>query len=287
MGSSVQIASCGLTSPTHYPIDVQVNWQDITSGVRFSPYPRYAFPLMSTAQRDIYQRDGELVKASAAISISNKISLVERKTWNVLLQHAYDELPVKETHAIQTRRLIKAVGLNTNNIAYLKECLDNLVGAKVEWNILSKDRHEEWGVAALLADAKISKGTISYSFAPQLRHRLHNPRVFARFQLSMQKRFVCKYALPLYEVLVDYTWSETGAIEVPRMSVGTFRSLLGVEEGLYENSFSDLRRRVIEPAVDEVNEKSEIRVVCNLQKTGRRYTHVKLRGYLESALLPT
>lgn len=231
-------------------------------------------------QLDIFQRQGELVKASAAISISNQLSLAERKTWNALLQHAYDELPTAETHTIRTRKLIDSIGLNTNNISYLKGCLDNLVGTKLEWNILGKDRHEEWGVAALLADAKISDGIVSYSFAPQLRYRLHNPRVFARFQLTMQNRFTCKYALPLYEVLIDYSWPDTGQIEVPKMTIDTLRSLFGVEEGLYPNSFYDLRRRVIDPAFEEVNDKADVTAAYDLIRTGRSYTHIKIHGRL-------
>lgn len=243
---------------------------------------------MHSQQLDIFQRQGELVKASAAISISNQLSLAERKTWNALLQHAYAELPERETHAIRTRHLIDSIGLNTNNISYLKGCLDSLVGTKLEWNILGKDRHEEWGVAALLADAKISDGTVSYSFAPQLRKRLHNPRVFARFQLTMQNRFTCKYALPLYEVLIDYSWPESGAIEVPKITIEVLRTLLGVEEGLYPNSFYDLRRRVIDPAFEEVNEKVDIAAVYDLIRTGRSFTHIKIHGRLLRKLsLPT
>jgi len=42
----------------------------------------------------------EVIKHSAAIQVENRISLLERRAWNVLLANAYDELPTAETHRI-------------------------------------------------------------------------------------------------------------------------------------------------------------------------------------------
>lgn len=232
--------------------------------------------MSNNRQLSIWQKPGELVKHSAAVQISNKISLTERRIWNVCLQHAYDQLPREETHAIAVRELIGRTRLNTENFAYVKECFENLVGTHVRWNLLGKDDKEEWGVAALLADAVIRNGVIYYSFGPQLRQRLHNPRMFARIQLSIQSEFSHKYALPLYELLVDYQWS-SGVCEAPRMTIKDARKLLGVEEGSYKQ-FYDFRRYVLDRAVEEVNDKSDIHVEYDAQKTGRSYTHVKFTG---------
>ena len=35
--------------------------------------------------------ENDVIKASAAIQISGKITLLQRRAWNVLLAHAYDE----------------------------------------------------------------------------------------------------------------------------------------------------------------------------------------------------
>jgi hypothetical protein len=34
----------------------------------------------------------EVIKASAAVQVQNKMTLLQRRAWNILLAHAYDEL---------------------------------------------------------------------------------------------------------------------------------------------------------------------------------------------------
>ncbi len=47
------------------------------------------------------KEENEVIKASAAIQIEGKITLLQRRAWNVLLARAYDELPYKERHAVR------------------------------------------------------------------------------------------------------------------------------------------------------------------------------------------
>jgi len=42
------------------------------------------------------KEENEVIKASAAIQIEGKITLLQRRAWNVLLARAYDELPAKD-----------------------------------------------------------------------------------------------------------------------------------------------------------------------------------------------
>ena len=42
----------------------------------------------------------EVIKASPAIQIQSKISLLQRRAWNVLLANAYNELPDKDIHSV-------------------------------------------------------------------------------------------------------------------------------------------------------------------------------------------
>ena len=96
----------------------------------------------------------EVVKASPAIQIQSQITHLQRRAWNVLLANAYDELPSTDIHRISISDLAQSLGLDSNNHDHLKDTLRALVDCIVEWNILSKDRHNEWGVAALLRPRK-------------------------------------------------------------------------------------------------------------------------------------
>src|SRR5215210_2353841 len=87
----------------------------------------------------------EVIKHSAAIHIQNDITLVQRRAWNVLLANAYDDLPVKDVYRMLVHDLALVMEFDSKNEAYLKEALEALVGCKVKWNVLEKDREIEWG----------------------------------------------------------------------------------------------------------------------------------------------
>ena len=114
----------------------------------------------------------EVIKASAAIQINGRITLLQRRAWNVLLANAYDELPHKDRHSIQIATLMSTLEFESKNDDYLKEAITSLVHCSVEWNILEKDGATEWGVAALLAGAKIARGICTYTYEPMLREKL-------------------------------------------------------------------------------------------------------------------
>ena len=117
----------------------------------------------------------EVIKASPAIQIQSKITHLQRRAWNVLLANAYNELPTQDIHRVSVTELAESLSFNSHNEEYLKETLEALVDCTVKWNILEKDKEVEWGVASLLANAKIRDGICTYSFAPELRYKLYNP----------------------------------------------------------------------------------------------------------------
>lgn len=159
----------------------------------------------------------EVIKASPAIQVQSKMTLLQRRAWNVLLANAYNELPNKEIHSISVGELAAKLGFKDihSNQHYLEETLKALVDCKVEWNLLDKDRVEEWGVASLLAEARIRDGICTYAYPPYLRTKLHSPRIYTKLNLRLQNRFSSKYALVLWEVCFDYFDTERDQGETP------------------------------------------------------------------------
>ena len=88
----------------------------------------------------------EVIKASPAIQIQSKISLLQRRAWNVLLANAYNELPDKDIHTVGMTELAAKLGFDSGNKEYLKEVLQSLRSCEVEWNLLDKDNKQVWGV---------------------------------------------------------------------------------------------------------------------------------------------
>ena len=106
----------------------------------------------------------EVIKASPAIQIQSKISLLQRRAWNVLLANAYNELPDKDIHSVSLVELTAKLRLGTGNQDYLKGVLRSLRFCEVEWNLLNKDNKQVWGIAGLLASVEIEEGICSYEF---------------------------------------------------------------------------------------------------------------------------
>jgi hypothetical protein len=219
----------------------------------------------------------ELIKHSAAIQIENNITLLQRRTWNVLLWKAYYELESKEEHQIALQELARFVGYDSHDMEYLKEASIAMLRCIVQYNVLNKDGSlERWGATALLAQADIQKGVFTYAYSPELRRRLHNPDMYARLDLDLQRQFDSKYGLALWELCADYLGAGREYGETPFIPVDTFRKLMGIADVTY-SSFKRLKDKVINPAVAEVNRVSDFRVTVDYQRDSRKITALKFK----------
>ena len=216
----------------------------------------------------------EFIKASPAIQIQGNLTHLQRRVWNVLLANAYDELPNKDIHRVSIAELAEKLGFDSRDIDHLKETVKALVDHIVEWNILGKDKKQIWGVAALLASAEIENGICTYGFAPHLRYKLYNPRIYTKLNLRLQNRFTHRYALILWEVCFDYFDTARNEGETPFIPIDTFRNLMGLEDNEYP-VFKILNRDVIKPAIEEINELTNYFVEVEQKRQGRSIAFLK------------
>ena len=218
----------------------------------------------------------EVIKASPAIQIQSKISLLQRRAWNVLLANAYSELQTAEIHRVSVVELAAKLGYNSNDLDYLKETLEALGACQVKWNLLNKDKKEKWGFANLLASAEIENGICSYEFPKPLRLKLHNPRVYAKLNLRLQNRFRSRYALVLWEICFDYFDTDRDQGETPFIPLETFRELMGIEADEYQ-TFKALNQFVIKSAIKEINDLTNYHVEVEHKRLGRKIAELKFR----------
>ena len=224
---------------------------------------------------NLLERD-EFIKASPAIQIQGNITHLQRRAWNVLLANAYDELPNKEMHRVSVVELAEKLGFNSRNQDHLKDMLKALTECLVEWNTLGKDKNEVWGVAALLASAEIEKGICTYAFAPHLRLKLYNPRVYAKLNLRLQNRFTDRHALILWELCFDYFDTARDHGETPFIPLEKFRELMGVEDDVYP-AFKTLNQCVVKPAIEEINALTNFFVEVEQKRKGRKVAFLKFK----------
>ena len=172
--------------------------------------------------------------------------------------------------------LARKLGYASHDSEHLKETLKALVDCTVEWNVLGKDKKQEWGVASLLGSVRIKDGVCTYSFAAHLRYKLYNPRIYTKLNLRLQNRFTSRYALILWEVCFDYFDIARNQGETPFIPMETFRDLMGLEKDEYP-LFKEFNRNVIKPAIQEINALTNFFIEIEPKRIGRKIGELKFR----------
>lgn len=210
-------------------------------------------------------------KHVAAIHVSGKLTLLQRKLSNVLLLNAYDTLTSQPRHQIDARTLCLMIGYNSNDMDTLKQSLRGLAETVAEWDMLDEKGQQEWGVSSLLSYARLKGGICEYAYSPALAEKLHDPKVFALINLNIQRRFTSGHALALYENC--YRFVRTGS--TGWWTLDLFRRLMGVDGSSYYESFKHLNAKVIKPAVAEVNRTSNILIEPETRRRGRTVSEIR------------
>ena len=216
----------------------------------------------------------EVKKHVAAVRISDDIGLLARKTWNILLLNAYEELLDKDFHKIKVSTLCEIVGCNTRNFEKVDGVLDKLISTKVKWDIGGGCTEKgTWiknmGRSAMLASAIIENGVISYEFSKRLSKLLYNPDMYQKISVVQQRIFKSSNSLALWENCIRFAGvGKTGLSEVDE-----WRELLGVTSKTYDQ-YKDLNKKILSPAIKEINAVSNIQIELVTKRTGRSITHI-------------
>ncbi|OGT56651.1 MAG: hypothetical protein A3F43_04915 [Gammaproteobacteria bacterium RIFCSPHIGHO2_12_FULL_42_10] len=215
-----------------------------------------------------------LKKHVGLIHCENKLSLMQRKICNILLFNALDTLHNQEIHQISLRKLCSLIGFNSHDIQLIKQSIKRLIAVVMEWNLLddSKFLNEgkfsedgiSWHASSLLAGASIKSGIIQYSYSPQIKSILSSLELYGRINLFVQAKFNSNYSLVLYENCARFK----NIKQTAWFPLAIFRSLMGVPKDKY-TEFKEFKRNVINIAVKEINQKSDICVEPQFKKMGK------------------
>ena len=225
-----------------------------------------------------------LQKPSGTIAIRVDLDAIQRKFYDALLYIAKHELkenkekkkftvPLKDVKAI----LSKDDKINKNNSYYIEK-LKEIKKKDAEYNILDKDKGLKIkGWVSLVSDLQVTEDekakvvNITFELPERIKWALVDPDgVYANINLVIVRGLKSKYAIILYELVKDYE-----KVEIPEMTIDNFRKLFNIENKY--SKIPDLKRRVLEPAIKELNENENVDFLVSyeLRKTGKVYTHIK------------
>lgn len=226
---------------------------------------------MSTAIKKQSKDKQILKKHVAAIHIGAKLSLLQRKLVNALLYNAYDGLLTAREHQISASVLCEMIGFDSNNSAYLKAALKGLMETVVEFDVLEDDGERSWEAMVLLPYAKLKGGVCTYRYEQALAEKLYHPDVYSKINLSVLRDMNSAHALVLYENCYRYV----DIAHTPWWDVDVFRKLMSVDQMISYKQFKLLNRAVIQPAMKEVNELSNIQLELETKRKGRTVTGLR------------
>ena len=212
-----------------------------------------------------------LKKHVAAIHIGAKLSLLQRKLVNALLYNAYECLLTAREHQINASVLCEMIGFDSNNTNYLKASLKGLMETVVEFDVLEDDGKSSWEAMVLLPYVKLKDGVCTYRYEQELAKKLYHPDVYSKINLSVLRDMNSAHALVLYENCYRYV----DIAHTPWWDVDVFRKLMSVDQMISYKQFKLLNRAVIQPAMKEVNELSNIQLELETKRKGR--TVIELR----------
>lgn len=209
----------------------------------------------------------QIVKSNQVIEASYQLSAVEQRIVLAAICRIpkSQEITDDELYPVSVHEL-ELLGVHEKT-AYrdLKEGINRLYDRSINLTIENKSIKMRWVQEIQFLD---SQGTIGIRFSKPILPFISNlSREFTKYALSDIAGINSGYGIRIYELLVQYK-----SIGKRELSVKNMRKML--ELGTKYPLFADFKKRVIDTAVDQINEYSPLEVKYEQKKTGRKVTHI-------------
>lgn len=217
----------------------------------------------------------QIYKSNALVEASYRLTPAEQRILLACISQVRRDHPITDEvmYSVAATDIAQMTG-STSKAAY-----DELAKAS-----LRLKRREVWLTERPNGDGAHEE-TLVTGWVQSIRYRKHEGRVelrftkdmlpyltqlteqFTRYALADVAKMTSAHAIRLYELLVQ--WRDTGKREV---EIDWLRGTLQLEDKY--PVLKDFKRRVLEPAVEQINEHSPLWVKWDQHKTGRRVSHL-------------
>jgi len=218
-----------------------------------------------------------LMKSAESIRIPSVMTLVQRRVFNILLYNASEAGFDQEEHRMEIAQIRELLGYEGKNNGWLMDQLKALSELRIEWDSIGPDCSRRVGFAKPIASAEFINNKIClYSIPKVVRDGFSQTSLCARINLSIQNAFSSHASLALWEFLRLMVATTTPPFEV-EFSIVEFRELFNIPEHLYADP-GEFNRKVIYPAIDEVDQKSDLTVaIVKRVRESRRLVSLIMR----------
>lgn len=217
---------------------------------------------MSLSTKELIVKSNQVIEASYQLSSTEQrivLAAISKISRNA-------EITDDEIYRITIDDL-KNLGVHEKT-AYrdLKDGVNRLYDRSINLSINDESIKMRWVQSIRFLE---SKSVVGLRFSKEILPFISNlSREFTKYSLSDIAGMSSAYAIRIYELLSQYR-----SIGKREISVESLRTML--ELGKRYPLFADLKRWVIDTAVDQINEYSPLSVRYEQKKTGRKVTHIQ------------
>ena len=211
--------------------------------------------------------NNQIVKSNQVVEASYQLSAIEQRI--VLAAISYipknQEVSDDELYSVGVEQL-KELGVHEKT-AYrdLKEGINRLYERSINLILDGKSIKIRWVQEIQFIDGQSTAGI---RFSKEILPFISNlSREFTKYALSDIAGLSSSYAIRIYELLVQYR-----SLGKRQLAIDDMRTMLAL--GKKYPLFADFKKRVIDTAVEQINEHSPINVEYEQKKTGRKVTHI-------------
>ena len=215
-------------------------------------------------------REMEIYKANDMIQKGrHELSLQEQRCVLYAISKIKPEDTVFQEYTFELSDFYKLCGLQGDSYTEMKAILTGL--KQKTWWVETAPNVESTVSWFNKVRTNKKSGTVTVRFdddmMPYLLDLTKENRYFTHYQLKYILPMKSQYAIRLYELLKSYQRNNIEWF----FDIDPLKKQLNCDQ--YSN-FKDFRRRVIEPAVAEINEFTDIKIAWDIEKEGRKVSKV-------------
>ncbi|MBU3201805.1 replication initiation protein (plasmid) [Clostridium estertheticum] len=206
-------------------------------------------------------------QSNKLIEASYSFTVLEQKLIRLLASMiTKDDVDLKEYQFAATD-LSKTLNIHKRNIyRELDSVTDKLMARFIK---MKNDDTQEFDKFHLIKTAKLRKGILTLKIDEDMKDFYLKLNWYTKYQLKNIMQFKSTYSFRLYELLKQYEGIGNRSITLDNLRVG-----LDIEKKQYPK-YSNLKQKVINVALNEINTKTDIVFDYEEIKTGRKVTSIK------------
>lgn len=218
----------------------------------------------------------EVRKSNQLIEARYRLTLGEQRLILHLCSLIHSSDKDFKSYEIRVKDFAKMFALEKRNNIYkaVENAAKELAGKRLDISRDGKEIYVSWlSYVEYVEGSGIVKVEFHRSLKPYLL-QLQEYGNFTKYQVNHVVSFKSQYSIRLYELLKQKAFTAEKRKFSRCFEIESFRSILGIAVNEYE-VFSNLRRKVIEPAIEEVSEYTDLEITdVHYGKTGRKVTDI-------------